>query len=110
MSLDYPPEEKGIEKRKKPISTGLEGTPPPFEKKVNKIYKFSHSIVRPTLPKDSCPSGNNLLTGNLFRPKVTGVSKFCDGKVFAKMQINILQSGHLFSMFSITFWMDFSVT
>ena len=87
LSPGYPLDEKGNETGKKSINTGLEDTPPnppQFEMGIGKIYKLSDNIVRLTLPKDTCPSGNKFMRHSLPRPVITGFVEFLDGELTAK--------------------------
>ena len=51
---------------------------------IGKIYKISDGIVRLTLPKDSCPSGNEFMRHSLQRLVITAFVNYLDGELTAK--------------------------
>ena len=57
---------------------------PAKRKGIGKIHKLSDNIVRLTLPKDTCPSGNEFMRRSLPRPVITGFVEFLDGELTAK--------------------------
>ena len=69
------------------MNAGLKGSPPnppQSEMEIGKIYKISDGIVRFTLPKDACPSGNKFMRHSLPKPVITAFVKSLDGELTAK--------------------------